>query len=253
MRKRLRQWIRWPAIAALAGATALVVGVLVFRGPAEVFTATVDSFDWNCETCEHVLSVSRTANYTESWSFKGAMRPGAPPVGYGDQVRIETTPHALIAVTMLNSTATGDRYTTDREFPPPFGPLTGLVGWGCFIAGIALSAIAAWSFVRRQAVGRRLSAQSLVAGLLCLAPGIWFFAERIGRFDAEDYLYLTFLVWVVAAGTAIVLGILALRREHDRIARGMAATGLGLSIVLSVGWPVAFFALLSAEISSAGG
>jgi hypothetical protein len=33
----------------------------------------------------------------------------------------------------------------------------------------------------------------------------------------------------------------------------MAATGLGLSIALSVGWPVAFLALLSAEISSAGG
>ena len=116
---------------------------------------------------------------------------------------------------------------------------TGLIGLGCFILGLLLIGIAAWSFLRRQAsLGRMLSSVTLVGGLLCLAPALWFFALLSGRGGDP----LTLLVWLVAAGIAIIVGILARRREHDPIARRMAATGLGLSIALTAGWPLGFFA-----------
>lgn len=243
-----------PAIAGGTGAILLVLGVVFFRGPVEAHIASVDSFSWNCDSCEHVLNVSRTANWTESWSFTGAMKPNAPALAHGDQVKIETTPHRLVAFTVLNSAGGGERYVTDQEFLPPFGSMTGIVGWGGLILGALLLGIAILSFVRRQAhLDRRLSAQSLVAGSICLVPGLYFFALFSGRLDAADFLGLTFVVWLVAAGTAIVLGIIARRKEHDRLARLMSATGLGLSIALAIGWPAVFLAVLSAGFSAGGG
>lgn len=243
-----------PGIAGVAGAVLLVLGVVFFRGPVDAYVASVDSFSWNCDSCEHVLSVSRTANWTESWSFTGAMKPNTPPLARGDQVKIESTPHRLVAFTALNPAGGGERYVTDQEFLPPFGPATGLVGWGSLILGALLLGIAIWSFVRRQAqLDRRLSAQSLVGGLICLAPALYFFALFSGRLDAVDFLGLSFVVWLVAAGTAIVLGIMARRKEHDQVATLMATAGLGLSIGLTVGWPVVFMAVLSAAFSAGGG
>ena len=121
--------------------------------------------------------------------------------------------------------------------------LTGLIGLGSFILGLLLIGIAVWSFLRRQAsLDRTLSSISLVGGLLCLAPGLWFLAGGPITQQIYEPLTLTFVVWLVAAGIAIVVGILARQREHDQIARRMAATGLGLSIALTVGWPLAFLA-----------
>jgi hypothetical protein len=243
-----------PAVAGVAGAILLVLGVVFFRGPVEAYTATVDSFTRPCDSCEPVLSVSRTANWTESWSIAGAMKPNVPNLAPGDQLQIEATPHRIVAFTVLNPAGGGERYVTDQEFLPPFGPLTGVVGWGSLVLGALLLGIAIWSFVRRQAqLGRRLSAQSLVGGLICLVPGLYFFALFSDRLDAVDFLGLTFVVWLVAAGTAIVLGIMARRKEHDQVASLMSGTGIGLSIALTVGWPAVFLAVLSAEISSAGG
>jgi len=126
---------------------------------------------------------------------------------------------------------------------------TGVIGSGCFILGLLLIGIAVWSFLRRQAsLGRTRSSVALVGGLLCLAPGLWFFALLSGR-SADP---LTFLVWLVAASIAIVVGILARRREHDQSARRMAATGLGLSIALTVGWPLAFFAYVLLVVANGG-
>jgi len=120
---------------------------------------------------------------------------------------------------------------------------TGLIALGCFLLGILLIGIAVWSFLRRQAsLGRTLSSVSLVGGLLCLAPGLWFL-WFFSRLNPDSALILSFLIWLVSAGIAIVVGILAWRREHDPIARRMAATGLGLSIALTAGWPFAVFAL----------
>lgn len=130
--------------------------------------------------------------------------------------------------------------------------LTGGIGSGFFILGLLLIGLAAWSFLRQQAsLDRTLSSVSLVGGLLCLALGLWFL-WFFSRLNPESPLILSFLIWLVAAGIAIVVGILAWRREHDPIARRMAATGLGLSIALTVGWPFAVFAL-AAWVGENGG